>query len=844
MVKISADDKASDVIQGVGDKAGRVASAIGTGLKVAGAAAIAGTALITKSSLDMYSSYEQNLGGIQKIFGNMGKSLEEYAALTGQTVDAAADKWKKLEGAQSTMLANANAAWQTAGLSASAYMEQSTSFGAALVASLGGDTQRAAEYANTAIIDMSDNANTFGTNIQDIQNAYQGFAKQNYTMLDNLKLGYGGTQSEMQRLIKDASKLTDVQKKLGVTVDSSSMSFDNIVAAIHVMQYEMNVGGTTAREAATTIEGSVNAMKAAWDNWLTGLASDDADMSGLTENLTTAFGNVAANVIPRVGQIASTVISQIPAVVSTAAPVLAQTLGDMVNSAAEGIANALPNELGAAFHRGIAAIDSSSLGQALSSVFEGVVPTIQEGLSSIGDTFSGIVDNLPLDTIGDILQTASDVVAGFVSNVGDALPLIAGLAGGFVALQAAIGGIGIVSTIMEFAGAIGGIAEAFTPMMLVVPGIAAAVALLGAGFATAAASGTDMSGAFEFVSAVLEGAQTIFDGVGQAVSTYLLPALSDLGGQFSELLGQLSPFIENVLAPLASILGEVLVGAISGIIEVVAGVLDVITGIVGGVTQLAEMLINDGPNAIATFVDSVGSFLGGLVVSVAGWLGGILGSFGSWAAGVIQWALDAGGGFVSNIGSFLMGLPGSVAGWLAGVISTVAGWVSEFGANAVSAASEFGNKLRDGLASIPGTLGNIGHNIIQGIVDGITGAAGSVKDAIGNAIGNAMDFAKHILGIASPSKVFKRYGYFVMKGMELGISQNAGLPLNATEEAMRAVADVEPASPAAPYMQAANASGQVLDWLQSNLGDVIASRTPYTGMRDMERIARKGVAYA
>lgn len=198
MVKISADDKASDVIKGVGERAGKVASAIGTGIKVAGAAAVAGTALIAKSSLDMYSSYEQNLGGIQKIFGNMGKSLEDYAALTGQTVDAAADKWQRLEGAQNTMLANAKAAWQTAGLSASAYMEQSTSFGAALVASLGGDTQKAAEYANTAIVDMSDNANTFGTAIGDIQNAYQGFAKQNYTMLDNLKLGYGGTKEEMQ----------------------------------------------------------------------------------------------------------------------------------------------------------------------------------------------------------------------------------------------------------------------------------------------------------------------------------------------------------------------------------------------------------------------------------------------------------------------------------------------------------------------------------------------------------------------------------------------------------------------------------------------------------------------
>ena len=283
------DDSAmSKAIGTVQAKLGGAAQAGKVAFAAIGAASTAAMGYVVKSSLDMYSAYEQNVGGIQKIFGNMGKSLDDYAALTGQTADEARDKWSALEESQSAMLENAGKAWQTAGLSASAYMEQSTSFGAALVSSLGGDTRKAVDYANTAIVDMADNANTFGTSIQDIQNAYQGFAKQNYTMLDNLKLGYGGTQSEMKRLIKDASQMTDVQKRLGVTVDASSMSFDNIVAAIHVVQDSMQVGGTTAREAATTIEGSVNAMSAAWGNWLTGLASSDADMAALTQNLVDA----------------------------------------------------------------------------------------------------------------------------------------------------------------------------------------------------------------------------------------------------------------------------------------------------------------------------------------------------------------------------------------------------------------------------------------------------------------------------------------------------------------------------------------------------------------------------
>lgn len=742
MVKISADDKASDVIKGVGEKAGKVASAIGTGLKVAGAAAVAGTALIAKSSLDMYSSYEQNLGGVQKIFGNMGKSLEDYAALTGQTVDAAADKWKKLEAAQGTMMANASKAWQTAGLSASAYMEQSTSFGAALVSSLGGDTQKAAEYANRAIIDMADNANTFGTSIGDIQNAYQGFAKQNYTMLDNLKLGYGGTQSEMKRLISDASKMTDVQKRLGVTVDSSSMSFDNVVNAIHVMQESMHVGGTTAREAATTIEGSVNSMKSAWDNWLTGLASDDADMVALTEDLVTAFGNVAKNVIPRVATIGAAIVENLPATLSglaeTLAPVLADALSTawgMAGEALEGMGIELPD------------VDASQI----------------------------------MDAFGEVADAAQQF-AEQVAPLGEAL----------------VDCLGAISPVLE---PLGGVAEAV-------------LGLLG----------------------------SLLQGIGESFEEYVAPALERLSEAFGGLLEAAQPVIE-LLQPVAEFLGEAFGEAVSVAIDALTLALDVLTPIIDALGQLAEFLQSI-PESAQQFTDGFGAALQSLPGAVQGLLEMVIQAVVEWASGIVERAIAAGSGFVSGIGQFLMGLPGSVAGWLGGVISTVVGWVSQFGANATSAASQFGSKLRSGLQAIPGTLGNIGSNIIQGIVDGITGAAGRVKDAIANAIGNAIDFAKHILGIASPSKVFKRYGYYVMRGLELGISQNAGLPLNATEEAMRAVADVEPASPTAPYMQAANASGQVLDWLQSNLGDVIADRTPYTGMRDLERIARRGVAYA
>ena len=224
------------------EKMGSSFEKFGSAVKVAGAAAIAGiTAIgvgvskVSKEALDSYSSFEQLTGGVETLFKDSGSTVEEYA----------------------------QQAYQTAGMSANEYMDTITSFSTSLISSLGGDTAKAAEAGNQAVIDMSDNANKMGTNIQDIQNAYQGFAKQNYTMLDNLKLGYGGTKEEMERLLADAEKLT------GQHYDLSS--FNDITEAIHAIQTEMGITGTTAKEAATTIEGSVNSAKAAYSNWLTSL---------------------------------------------------------------------------------------------------------------------------------------------------------------------------------------------------------------------------------------------------------------------------------------------------------------------------------------------------------------------------------------------------------------------------------------------------------------------------------------------------------------------------------------------------------------------------------------------
>lgn len=235
---------------------------------------------IGKASLDSYADYEQLVGGVETLYKDSAGIIESYA----------------------------KDAYKNVGLSANDYMETSTSFAAALVSSLGGDTGKAAEMANTAISDMSDNANKMGTNMQSIQDAYNGFAKQNYTMLDNLKIGYGGTQAEMKRLIKEAAAMTDTQKELGVTVDSNSMSYANIVQAIHVVQANMGIMGTTSKEAATTIQGSTASMKSAWENLLIGIADPEQDFQALVDNLVDSVITAGNNIIPRIKEIVPTLI--------------------------------------------------------------------------------------------------------------------------------------------------------------------------------------------------------------------------------------------------------------------------------------------------------------------------------------------------------------------------------------------------------------------------------------------------------------------------------------------------------------------------------------------------------
>lgn len=620
-VKITCDDQASGEVDKIGDG---IKNKLGIAAK-AGVAAVAavGTATIAigKTALDAYANYEQLVGGIDTLFKASSGKMQQYAAN----------------------------AYQTAGVSANRYMEISTSFAAALISSLGGNTEAAADMANTAITDMSDNANKMGTSLETVQEAYMSLSRGNYEMLDSLKLGYGGTKSELERLLSDAEKFSAAQGKVR---DFSVDSYSDIVEAIHIVQDEMGITGTTADEAATTIEGSVNKAKAAWDDWLAGLGNEDADMGALTDQLVQSVVTAGENIIPRMGQIMSTLVQT----VVQYAPQLGQ---EIVN-----------------------------------------------GLSQIDFTQVG--------------QTASDLILMLVDGIVQNLPMLA-------------------------------------------------------------------SAALKIVMALGQG-------------------LIENGPQILEQLGQLLLQLANF------------------IIQNVPNILNAAVQLFG---MLVQGIAQNAPTIIATLV----SLLGQLVAQVI-----------SWAAQMLGQAISAGAQFLGGLMGQLSQLPGNIASWLSGAISTVVGWVTQFASNATSAASQFGSKLRSGLEAIPGTLGNIGSNIVQGLINGVTGAAGKLVDAVKGAVDDAIQGAKNLLGIKSPSRVFRKIGQYVMQGAALGVDDGSDLLLRSTDDAMRGMISTAQDVKYTPDVSSVAATASVVEWLDANLGDIIASYTPYIGMRDFDRLARKAVA--
>ena len=375
--------------------------------------AAAGIGKMISDSLNLGGALQQSIGGIETLFGAGGRSIEEYAKSVGKSVDAVKDEYASLMQSQQTVFNNAAQAYRTVGLSANEYMEQTTSFAASLLSSVSKDTNAAAQLANMAMVDMADNANKMGTDMASIQNAYQGFAKQNYTMLDNLKLGYGGTQAEMQRLLTDAEKLSGVHYELGNLADMYS--------AIHVIQTDLDITGTTAKEAATTLTGSFAAMKAAAQNvlgdWSTG-ADLTAPMQALAD---TARTFLQGNLLPMIGN----VLAGIPQLVYGLVPEVLQTGTELVSSLAAG------------FAQGIPAFLSTALPQLLSFTEElraNAGQFVDAGLNCITQLLNGLIAGLP-----QLIAYVPDIIINIAGIINDNMPKI--LAQGISIIVQLIAGI-------------------------------------------------------------------------------------------------------------------------------------------------------------------------------------------------------------------------------------------------------------------------------------------------------------------------------------------------------------------------------------------------------------------
>lgn len=394
-----AGKKGESALGKIGSAAGKAALEIGKISLAAVGAASAAVGAVSKAAIDSYANYEQLVGGVETLFGDSADVIQGYA----------------------------EEAFSTVGMSCNAYMETVTGFAASLVSSLDGDTAKAAEKANTAVADMADNANKMGTDMQSIQNAYQGFAKQNYTMLDNLKLGYGGTKEEMERLLAEAEKIQ--KTKFGIDIDYDVSSFSDIVDAIHVVQTEMGISGltakqaaeavasgamteeeafdamgTTAKEASTTIQGSISTMQAAWQNLMTGIADPTQDFDKLLGDVIDSVVTVSNNLMPRIMAVLPQMATGITELTENLLPLIPDTLEQMLPSVIEG-ANSL-----------IAALLDT-----LSSIADTAIPIVTENADEIINTLlSGLISAIP-----SLASSAADLCTAIITAILDNADIIA-----------------------------------------------------------------------------------------------------------------------------------------------------------------------------------------------------------------------------------------------------------------------------------------------------------------------------------------------------------------------------------------------------------------------------------
>lgn len=618
--------KTADALDGAGDKAegkfGGALKKVGAAAAAMGAAAVAGLAKVGKASLDAYADYQQLEGGIQTLFGTKGaENVEKYAEMVGKSVSEVEGEYKSLKAAEELMMNNAAQAYKTAGMSANEYMETATATAAAMVSSLGGDTEEAAKLVNQSVIDMSDNANKMGTNIQDIQNAYNGFAKQNYTMLDNLKLGYGGTQAEMQRLLKDAEAIS------GVKYDISS--YADITKAINVIQTEMGITGTTAMEATETISGSISMMKGAYQNWLVGLADKNADLEKLTTEMVDSISTVIDNVAPRIIQIGKGISQALPMLVPKLLDVgiklamtllegIIQTIPQLLEALVQAIGSiveALPGLIGTLVETLATAIPS--LLQTLITAVLNVGTTIVEQLPTLLQTLLGAVTTLVTGLLGmlpTLLPTIIQAVVGIITAIATALPtMIDSLIEAVTAIIQAV--VDLLPTLIPIL-----LEAAITLFMALVEALPQIVDQL-------------ISGATALIYAVIDMLPVLIPALLQASVALFFALVQALPQILPQLLGAIKNLIGQGIKLLPTFLTTLLGAAVNLFMGIVKAIPKVIPEVIKGLKGLLEKL----PEKVKEFAGDMGTAAKDMILGMVNGIGD-----------AAQWVIDKLGELCGN----------------------------------------------------------------------------------------------------------------------------------------------------------------------------------------------------
>ena len=671
--------------------------------------AVDALANLGKSALDSVGQLEQNVGGVETLFGD------------------AAD----------AVIASADRAYQTAGMSANDYMSTVTSFSASLLQSLGGNTEEAAKVADMAIIDMADNANKMGTSMDMIQNAYQGFAKQNYTMLDNLKLGYGGTKTEMERLLADAEKLT------GVKYDINNLN--DVYQAIHAVQEEMGITGTTAKEAASTLEGSMASAKAAWDNFMNG--SGDADQ--LADAFATAADNIVKNlaeIIPRFAEtlpaLGGAIIAQIPGLVAAIVPA--------VLSAGQSVLKQLQD----------AVLDFDFAGTA-DKVVQMITGFIEgDGLGSLLDTlvtiFTGIVNGIS-SMLPSLLPALIELISYVVTSLLDQLPaildcaleLILGLAQGILAaLPVLIEALPeVISSIVEFL-------------------ISAVPQIIDAGI--------------ELLMALVDALPVIIDALVDALPqiiratvTALIAAAPQIAKAGIKLLGALIEAIPVIVVELAEAVPDIVAAIIDVLAELPGLIGEVFAEIVTDLVEWGQQMLSNASMAMSNMLSKVSGIIQELPGKVWTHLVNTVNKVVAWGQQMVSNASTAASNMLSKVSSTLQQLPGKVWDYLSQAAQKVVTWGTQLAQKGAAAATQLFNSIVNGLSSLPSKMAEIGGNIVSGIWNGISSGWNWLTNKVSNLANSLLDAAKDALGINSPSKEFAdEVGRWIMPGVGKGLDKS------------------------------------------------------------------------